>query len=86
MAGRVLLGDPERGRGDSGKSIPRAKIAPDSSKENPQAGVALEFGKLFWQIIPASHLGKPFRHINLAGKFGKYSVGFRMKLKQRKEE
>jgi hypothetical protein len=55
MAGRVLLGDPERGRGGySGKSIPRAGIAPNSGKENPRAGVALEFGKLFWQIIPAS--------------------------------
>jgi hypothetical protein len=71
MAGRVLLGDPERGRGGySGKSIQRAVIAPDSGKENLRAGVALEFGKLFWQIFPASHLGKPLRHINLVGSVG----------------
>ncbi len=68
IAGRVLLGDSERGRGVLLlQAIPQAGIVPNSGKENLRAGVALEFGKLFWQINPASRLGKPFQHINSAG-------------------
>ncbi len=78
MAGRVFLGDSERGRGFSGKSIPRAGIALVKT-----AGWSRTWVR---QVISASQLGKPFRHINSAGFFGRYSVGFWMKLKQRKEE
>jgi hypothetical protein len=91
MAGWVLLGDPEQGRGVTLASqsreleshlIPARKIRGLES----HLSSASHFGKSFRQVIRASLSGTSIWRGFTASKFGKYSVGFRMKLKQRKEE
>jgi hypothetical protein len=70
MAGRVLSEDPERGRGVFSLASQSRKLESHLILES-HLGSASNFGELFWQIILASHLGKLFRHNNLAGFYDK---------------
>jgi hypothetical protein len=86
MAGRVLLGDSERGRGVSLASQSRELeshliLASKIRGLESHLSSASCFGKLFRQVIWTSLSGTSIWLGFMASKFGKYSVGFGMKLK-----
>jgi hypothetical protein len=78
MVGRVLLGDLERGRG--------VILASQSRELESHLILASKIRGLESHLSLASYFGKSFRRGFVASKFSKHSVGFGMKLKQRKEE
>jgi hypothetical protein len=61
-------------------------LASQSRRLESQLSSASYFGKSFWQAIWASFSGTAIWRGFIASKFGKCSVGFRIKLKLRKEE
>jgi hypothetical protein len=86
MAGRVLLGDSERGRGVTPASQSRELeshliMARKIRGLESHLSSASYFGKSLRQAIWASFSGTTIWRGFIASKFGKYSVGFRMKLK-----
>ncbi len=91
MAGRVLPRGPERGRGVTLASQSRELeshliLARKIRGLESHLSSASCFGKSFRQATWASLTGISFWRSFITSKFSKYSVGLRMKLKQRKEE
>jgi hypothetical protein len=81
MAGRVLLGDPERGRG--------VTLASQSCELESHLILARKIHQLELHLSSASYFGKPFRHLIwrgfVASKFSKYSAGFKDESKAKKK-